>query len=149
MISASRLVAPKKQSTSASGQPLNPVLDGSSDDDSSDDAPQRAPDTVAGIAQRVLPSVVSIRETTATVEGTGSGFVIGSEGYILTNNHVVAAAADGQGTISVRFNDGQEAEAEIIGRSPSYDLAVLQVTGVWTEWMNVLQTKFGGTELPL
>ena len=108
---------------------LSPII-GNPGTDPSDSAPQRAPDTVAGIAQRVLPSVVSIRETTATVEGTGSGFVIGAEGYILTNNHVVAAAADGQGTILVRFNDGQEAEAEIVGRSPSYDLAVLQVEGI-------------------
>jgi len=117
------------ESAAGSGGPLSPVVDDPGDA-SPDGAPQRAPDTVAGIAQRVLPSVVSIRETTATVEGTGSGFVIGIDGYILTNNHVVAAAADGRGTISVRFNDGQVAEAEVVGRSPSYDLAVIQVEGV-------------------
>jgi putative serine protease PepD len=115
-------------SATADGSTFRPVIGNSGSD--SDDVPQRAPESVAGIAQRVLPSVVSIRETTATVEGTGSGFVIGSEGYILTNNHVVAAAAEAQGTISVQFNDGQQAEAEIIGRSPSYDLAVLKVTGI-------------------
>ena len=127
------------QSTAGGGSPISPIVDPGG---GSTDAPQRAPDTVAGIAQRVLPSVVSIRETTATVEGTGSGFVIGAEGYILTNNHVVAAAADGQGTILVRFNDGQEAEAQIVGRSPSYDLAVLQVEGI----AGLVPLEFGNSQ---
>ena len=129
------------ESSAGSGTSLSPILDNPADG-STDDPPQRAPDTVAGIAQRVLPSVVSIRETTATVEGAGSGFVIGAEGYILTNNHVVAAAADGQGTILVRFNDGQEAEAQIVGRSPSYDLAVLEVEGV----TDLVPLEFGDSQ---
>ncbi len=92
--------------------------------------PSREPGTVAEIAQRLLPSVVSIREETATRQGTGSGFVIGEDGYILTNNHVVAASAEGGGTITVAFSTGEEVEAEVVGRSPSYDLAVLEVSGV-------------------
>ena len=48
------------------------------------------------------------------------------DGYILTNNHVVAAAAS-TGRIDVQFNDGSTASARIVGRSPSYDLAVLKV----------------------
>jgi len=90
----------------------------------------RDPGSVAGIAQRLLPSVVSISEETATVQGSGSGFVIAEEGYILTNNHVVAAAAEEGGTLTVAFDNGDEVEAEIVGRSPSYDIAVLQVRGV-------------------
>jgi putative serine protease PepD len=83
---------------------------------------ERPPDSVAGIASDVLASVVSV-----TVEqGSGSGFVISREGYILTNNHVVASA-EGGGTIEVGFFDGTTVPAEIVGRSPSYDLAVLEV----------------------
>ena len=46
---------------------------------------ERAPDSVAGTAQRVLPSVVSIQTRSFTGAGTGSGFFIDSDGYILTN----------------------------------------------------------------
>jgi putative serine protease PepD len=86
----------------------------------------RPPGSVAGIAQRVLPTVVSIDVESGSAGDTGSGFILRSDGYILTNNHVVAAAA-ASGTISVQFNDGSTASAKIVGRSPSYDLAVLKV----------------------
>ncbi|HSK27468.1 MAG TPA: trypsin-like peptidase domain-containing protein [Jiangellales bacterium] len=82
---------------------------------------ERPPESVAGIAQRVLPSVVSVR----LGNGNGSGFVISSDGYVLTNNHVVAGAGDG--AIVLQFADGSESPAEVVGRSPSYDLAVLRV----------------------
>ena len=62
---------------------------------------QRAPDSVAGIAQRVLPSVVSISTRSIDGAGTGSGFVIDSNGFILTNNHVISDAAQSGGSIQV------------------------------------------------
>jgi putative serine protease PepD len=62
----------------------------------------------------------------AVEQGSGSGFVISADGYILTNNHVVASA-EGGGTIEVGFFDGTTTPAVIVGRSPSYDLAVLRV----------------------
>ena len=83
---------------------------------------ERPPDSVAGVASIVLASVVSVR----VEDGSGSGFVIARDGYILTNNHVVAAA-EGGGTIEVGFFDGTSTPAVIVGRSPSYDLAVLHV----------------------
>ena len=86
----------------------------------------RAPESVAGIAAAVLPSVVSIETASAEAQGTGSGFVIREDGYILTNNHVVAAAAD-SGEIRVVFSDGDQQSAEVVGRTTSYDLAVLKV----------------------
>src|SRR5690606_18861393 len=55
-------------------------------------------------------------------------FVIREDGHILTNNHVIAMAADGQGTITVAFENGREVNASIVGRSPSYDLAVIKVS---------------------
>jgi putative serine protease PepD len=74
----------------------------------------------------VLPVVVQIEERSATGGGTGSGFVIRQDGYILTNNHVVAGAVDG-GSLTVRFKDGATKTASIVGRDASYDLAVVKV----------------------
>ncbi len=83
------------------------------------------PDTsTAGVASMVLPSVVSI----AAADGNGSGFIISDDGYILTNHHVVAAGAgiDG-GAIGVELFDGREFDADVVGSSPSYDLAVVRI----------------------
>jgi putative serine protease PepD len=88
---------------------------------------QRAPDSVAGIAQRVLPSVVSISTRSDDGAGTGSGFVIDSNGYILTNNHVISDAAQSGGSIQVSLSDGSFYSAKVIGRDASYDLAVLKI----------------------
>jgi putative serine protease PepD len=84
---------------------------------------QRPPDSIAGIANTVLPSVVSIQAGRAT----GSGFVIQADGYILTNNHVVEEATQGGGDLAVHFQDERVEEAQIAGRSLTYDLAVLKV----------------------
>jgi putative serine protease PepD len=84
---------------------------------------ERSPDSVAGLAARVLPSVVSIETTSADGGATGSGFVIDANGYLLTNNHVVAGSL----TIKVLLNDGREFAARILGRDESYDLAVLKI----------------------
>ena len=75
---------------------------------------ERTPDSVAGIARRVLPSVVSISTETATGSATGSGFVIESSGYILTNNHVVDGAS-GSNAITVALSDGRSMGARIVG----------------------------------
>ncbi|MDP3712066.1 MAG: trypsin-like peptidase domain-containing protein [Mycobacteriales bacterium] len=90
----------------------------------------RAPGSVAAIAAKVLTSVVSISVRGLDGSGTGSGVVIRSDGYVLTNNHVVESAARG-GEITVAFNDANEADvtAEIVGRDPETDLAVLRMTG--------------------
>ncbi len=88
---------------------------------------ERPPGSVADIAQRVLPSVVSISAVSSSGGGTGTGFVIDSTGYILTNNHVIADAAADGGDIEVQLNDGTILQASIIGRDSSYDLAVLKV----------------------
>jgi putative serine protease PepD len=80
-------------------------------------------------AAAVLPSVVSISFEADGMSGSGSGVVISSDGQILTNNHVVAQAADG-GSLTVTFSDGTTADAEIVGRDPATDLAVIQAEGV-------------------
>lgn len=81
---------------------------------------------VAAIAEAVLPSVVSILIEAGNNSGSGSGFIVQSDGYILTNNHVAAPAANG-GELTVVFEDGEKAVAKIVGRNTSYDLAVLKV----------------------
>ena len=88
----------------------------------------RAPDSVAGIAARVLQNVVNISVQSPTGSGTGSGVVIRSDGYVITNNHVVDAAVGG-GKVTVSFNGAESIEipATIVGRDPSTDLAVLKV----------------------
>lgn len=59
------------------------------------------------------------------MKGVGSGFVVSSEGTILTNNHVV----EGADKITVTFHDGTKREAKLLGSDPTYDLAVLKVEG--------------------
>ncbi|NKY98358.1 trypsin-like peptidase domain-containing protein [Nocardiopsis alborubida] len=78
---------------------------------------------VGEVADTVLPSVVSIR----TANGGGSGVIISSDGQILTNAHVVAAAEGGP--IEVLFNDGSSARAEVLGADPVSDIAVIQAEG--------------------
>ncbi|WP_427166083.1 trypsin-like peptidase domain-containing protein [Streptomyces sp. C1-1] len=89
----------------------------------------RAPDSVAGIAARALPSVVTLHVTGSEESGTGTGFVLDDLGHILTNNHVVEPAKSG-GRITVTFNSGDTAKATVVGRDSGYDLAVVKVSGV-------------------
>ncbi|MFN8146214.1 MAG: trypsin-like peptidase domain-containing protein [Candidatus Nanopelagicales bacterium] len=97
------------------------------------DLSSRPAGSVAAVAAAVLPTVVQIEEAGASGSGTGSGFVLRPDGYILTNNHVVSGAADG-GTLNVTFQDGRTLPAKIVGRDVSYDLAVIKVdaTGLKT-----------------
>ena len=77
------------------------------------------------VAKRVLPATVMIQAG----RGTGSGFLIDRDGRIVTNNHVVADATGGS-RIRVVLSDGRRLNAVLVGRSPSYDLAVIRVSGV-------------------
>ena len=81
---------------------------------------------VTPVANEVVPSVVTIAATGSGGSGTGSGEVIRSDGYILTNNHVISIAANG-GSVEVLFSDGQTVAATITGRDPQTDLAVLKI----------------------
>jgi putative serine protease PepD len=78
------------------------------------------------VANKTLPTVVTITARQGSTGGTGSGEIIRSDGYILTNNHVISIAANG-GTVEVLFNDGTTAPATITGRDPKADLAVIKV----------------------
>ena len=87
---------------------------------------ERAPDSIAALAARVIPAVVSISVKAPTGSDTGSGFFLDSNGLILTNNHVVEPGAV-SGTITVELSDGKKYPAKLIGRDNSYDLAVLKI----------------------
>jgi len=80
----------------------------------------------SSIANKVVPSVVTISATNGTNTSSGSGDIIRSDGYLLTNNHVVSVAANG-GTIEVLLSDGSSYPASITGRDPQTDLAVIKV----------------------
>jgi putative serine protease PepD len=77
------------------------------------------------VAAQDLPSVVTISARSGAQGGTGSGEIIKDGGYILTNNHDIAVAANG-GQISVRYSDGRTSSANLVGRDPVRDLAVIK-----------------------
>ncbi|HET8684536.1 MAG TPA: trypsin-like peptidase domain-containing protein [Micromonosporaceae bacterium] len=78
--------------------------------------------SLAVIAAAVQPSVVSV----ATGSGEGSGVVLSGDGYVLTNNHVVADARGG--ALTVTFSDGKRASASVVGTDPKTDLAVVKAS---------------------
>jgi putative serine protease PepD len=91
-------------------------------------AVQRAPNSVAAVARKILPSVVSIVVRTGSGGDTGSGIVLSNSGYILTNNHVVAAARGKNATLAVILPDRSRTPATIVGHPDIVnDLAVIKI----------------------
>jgi putative serine protease PepD len=86
---------------------------------------QRAPESVAAVVARVMPSVVTVHGDARQGESIGSGFVIAAEGYILTNDHVIADIPDDG--VSITLPDSSALAARVVGRDPEADLAVLKV----------------------
>ena len=82
--------------------------------------------SVQEVADKVLPSTVSVLASSERSFGEGSGIILTADGLILTNNHVIAGATD----LQVRFNDGTTAAAEVVGSDSVDDLAVLRAQGV-------------------
>ncbi|WP_420734200.1 trypsin-like peptidase domain-containing protein [Brevibacterium luteolum] len=104
--------------------------------------PQRTQETPdwAAIADTASKSVAAIRVgVNGEVRGLGSGFVYDGAGHIVTNNHVIAAADTPGGQVNVVFNNGDTVEADIAGRDPETDIAVLKLR----------QNPEGLTPLPL
>ncbi|AST57615.1 serine protease [Thermoanaerobacterium thermosaccharolyticum] len=98
---------------------------------------------ITNIAKIVSPSVVGIDTSVSysngyrsalVPEGSGSGLIINSQGYIVTNNHVV----DGASKITVNLSDGRKFPAQLIGKDAKTDLAVLKINAT-----NLIPAKLG------
>ena len=74
-----------------------------------------------------LPTSSRFGNTAATTPLSGSGFVISSDGYILTNHHVIEIGYTSRLPIVVTFNEGEEFEAEVIGFDSFNDVALLKI----------------------
>jgi len=85
--------------------------------------------TVTSVAERVLPSVASLRVGRAGRGGAGSAVVITPDGYLVTSAHVVAQG----GSASASFLDGTEYEVDVVGADPLSDLAVARARGAAIE----------------
>ena len=97
--------------------------------EAADDVP---PGQIASVAASVADSVVTIEAKSDESGSQGSGVVIDGRGYIVTNNHVISEAATNPSAwkMSVVFNDGKVVPANLVGRDPKTDLAVLKVDNV-------------------
>jgi putative serine protease PepD len=95
--------------------------------------------TIADIVKEAMPGVVEVSVASVPPDdfgpfepprrpqgGTGSGFLIDDEGHVVTNQHVV----DGAERVTVKFHDGTEVEARVLGTDPSTDVAVLELEDV-------------------
>jgi serine protease Do len=112
-------------------------------------------ESIADITERVLPSVVNISMTKVTKmsaspfpffgpqggedrreQGMGSGVIVSKDGYILTNNHVIADAQE----IKVTTSDRRNFSATVVGADPKSDLAVIKLKG---DVGNLTPVEFG------
>jgi S1-C subfamily serine protease len=84
--------------------------------------------TATAAAAKAAPSVVTIYVSGSSGSGSGSGVILTDDGYVLTNNHVVAEPGNGA-QVQVRTADGTLYDAEVIGTDPSSDVAVVKLDG--------------------
>ncbi len=84
------------------------------------------PASAEQVAAQVLPSVVSIQAMTRNSASEGSGSIISSDGYVMTNNHVVAGVEQ-NGVLRVTMSDGSTREADFIAGDASTDIAVIKI----------------------
>jgi putative serine protease PepD len=99
---------------------------------------QRAPDSLAGVVKKVLPSVITVKVHAGGATSLGSGFIVSSDGYAITNDHVVAGAS---GSTLVTFSDGNTVSAKVVGSDPESDVAVLKLDAA-----NLTPIQFGDSD---
>lgn len=107
----------------SSGEVVNSLRDPSA-------APASSPEgSVEQVSAEVLPTVVSIQVSTRGGAAGGSGSIISSDGYVLTNHHVVSGADEG-GLLQVTLNDGRTLPADFVASDPATDIAVIKIQEV-------------------
>jgi serine protease Do len=129
-------------------------------------APRGAPDSFADLVEKLQPAVVNIatkqkqttiamnpftgerRPVTQEQQSGGSGFIISTDGYIVTNNHVIAGGPDGAAVdrVTVTLFGGKEYTAKIIGRDPTSDVALIKIdaTGLtFVEMESSMKSRVG------
>ena len=100
---------------------------------------QRPPDSLAGLVKKVLPGVVTIiAPHSGGLVAEGSGFVVSSDGYVITNDHVVTGAT---GQIVVRFSDGTAVAGRVVGSAVESDVAVVKI-----DRSNLAPVEFGDSD---
>jgi putative serine protease PepD len=85
---------------------------------------QRPPDSLAAAAKKVLPSIVTVRVGTANGTNLGSGFIVSTDGYVITNDHVVEGL---KGAATVVLSDASSSSARVVGSDQEADIAVLKM----------------------
>lgn len=135
----------------ASGELLDLPLD-EEDEPETDGPPDRSPslapappvvataapvNTVAQVAEQVIPSITSVYnyadEEDIDPSSSGSGVIFNTDGYLLTNHHVI----DGAAAVRVILHNGRNLPAEVIGSDPLMDIAVLRV-----DWPDLRPVEF-------
>lgn len=90
----------------------------------------RSPDNGSGVSLTTVELVEQLRPSVVNVQtegGAGTGFIIDDEGHIVTNNHVIEINGQAARNIFVTLAGDREFEAEVIGRDPPTDIAVLKI----------------------
>jgi putative serine protease PepD len=110
--------------------------------------------TISAVAVKASPSVVTINVTGTDAAGTGSGIILSSDGYVLTNTHVVTLDGEtGSAKIQVETNDGRLIAAKVVGTDPIDDLAVIKlqdVTGLQpAQWADSSKLNVGDTAIAI
>ncbi len=105
-------------------------------------SPEESGTTASAVAQRVLPSIVTVEVRDSDVgtfvaDGSGSGVVLSNQGLLVTNQHVVEGAEE----VRVIFANGRTYDAEVVGEDPLTDLAVLRI-----EALGLTAVEIGSTE---
>ena len=104
---------------------------------------QRPPESLAGLAKKVLPSVVTISMRAGAGTSLGSGFVVSPDGHVITNNHVIEG---GTGNAVIRFGDGTVAQGSVLGSDPEADVAVLKIDTSGLPADQLVPVEFGDSE---
>lgn len=117
--------------------------------DSAEADPELLPtvSSVADVAEAMLPSVARVDINGSAGTGSGSAVVYNSDGYLVTNNHVV----QGAGEVSVTLPDTQVVRAQVVGTDPASDLAVLRIdrTGLQPPTFATEQPRPGDTAIAI